>query len=466
MNPANDVAAKTRSAGLAALTLAVALGSTGCATSGGDLWHSGSSSLSSLLWPRERAEPGYDLYAQNMAGSKAVKQSQQGQAEAAGGVDSGAADRNRPSKPAGQTAAEPAADGQGANASSAFAEPRPRAVNDARVRVTLGRPESVPVLKDADGRPGPLVASNAPAVEGPLAEEAAPTPAPAPRRRTTGPKPEPAPDLAAAEPAPAAEAPALARAEPPAEPPAARPEANLKTILDEARDRLEAMSTYQVAITRVERVGGQVLPEEKALLSIRRNPKAVRLEWPEGANKGREVIYSAAINDKVMHVNVANSAIPIPRMSIPVDSPLAMRNSRHAITEAGFDTIFNNLSKQVDSQGRPTGAEGKLTYKGMQQPEGGDRPCHLIQRITPTKEVWRVYLDPDSLMPVVVTAHQADGGLLESYRYENLKANPTDLAAAEAFDPDKRWGPSQGLFSRIARAAAGTNAGQPAATTR
>jgi hypothetical protein len=224
------------------------------------------------------------------------------------------------------------------------------------------------------------------------------------------------------------------------------------------------MRTYQVAITRTERVNGQVLPEEKALLSIQRNPKAVRLEWPEGPNQGREVIYSAAVNDKVMHVNVANSAIPIPRMTIPVDSVLAMRNSRHSITEAGFDTIFDNLSGQLDANGRPTGAEGRLTYKGLQKTEGVDRPCHLIQRITPSKEIWRVYLDPDNLMPVVVTAHQPDGGLLESYRYENLKANPADLAVAEAFDPDKRWGEAKGLFSRIARAAAGT-ADAPAPTT-
>ena len=194
--------------------------------------------------------------------------------------------------------------------------------------------------------------------------------------------------------------------------------------------------------------------------------KAVRLEWPEGSNKGREVIYSAAINDRVMHVNVANSAIPIPRMSIPVDSPLAMRNSRHSITEAGFDTIFGNLSGHVDAQGRATGVEGRLTYKGLQRPDGVDRDCHLIQRITPSKEVWRVYLDPDSLMPVVVTAHQADGGLLESYRYEGLKADPVELASDAAFDPDKRWGESKGLFSRIARAAGGATEQPAPPTTR
>ena len=155
-----------------------------------------------------------------------------------------------------------------------------------------------------------------------------------------------------------------------------------------------------------------------------------------------------------MHVNVANSAIPIPRMSIPVDSPLALRSSRHAITEAGFDTIFDNLFKQLVSAGNTPPPGGRLTYKGLQKPKELDyRPCHLIQRITPAKEIWRVYLDPESLMPVVVTAHQADGELIECYKYTNLQANPTQLAAADAFDPDKRWGESKSLFSRLAKAA-------------
>lgn len=466
MTPANAVARRGRSARRTVLILAAATSAAtlevGCAT--GDAWRAGAGAMTSMLWSRATTEPGYDLYAKNMADSKAMQNSESLAAAPA---------RSRSSSEARAEDQKPAA---GSEPSVAASRPRGRATADESVRVTLGRPESLPVLKDPDGAPGPLVASTTPQ---PASNATVPA---ASRPPSTRPADEPlapaaAPEIAAAdaplepppaEPAPrgdarAEEGPALAGAQVAAE--ASGPSApDLKSILDQAKARLEAMSTYQVAITRVERVGNQVLPEEKALLSIRRNPKAVRLEWPEGSNKGREVIYSAAINERMMHVNVANSAIPIPRMSIPVDSPLALRNSRHAITEAGFDTIFNNLAKQVDDQGRPTGAEGRLTYKGLQKPEGSDVACHLIQRITPAKEVWRVYLDPDTLMPFVVTAHQADGAVLESYRYENLKADPTELASADAFDPDKRWGESKGLFSRLAKAAGGGSEPPPTAT--
>ena len=37
---------------------------------------------------------------------------------------------------------------------------------------------------------------------------------------------------------------------------------------------------------RRERVGGAVQPEEEVLLSIRRKPKAVRLEWTERIEQG------------------------------------------------------------------------------------------------------------------------------------------------------------------------------------
>jgi hypothetical protein len=442
MNSANHAACQFRTARRVVASIVVASGlacSTGCAT-GGQVWHAGSSAMTGLLWSRATADPGgYDPYAAQMANSKAVL--------AARGVAPEQA----------QTAPDPAAnpkadDGDRKPTASPEALPAAdRRTPDPSLRVTLGRPESVPVLRDYDGKPGPLMASAAPSPSPARVPEAAAPPVAAPESR----RERQAPPVVES----AAEPPQVAVAQ------AAKPaEVNLKELLDEARGRLETMRTYQVAITRTEQVNGSILPEEKALLSIRRNPKAVRLEWPEGPNQGREVIYSAAINDKVMHVNVANSAIPIPRMTIPVDSVLATRNSRHSITEAGFDTIFDNLSGQIDAQGRPTGIDGRLTYKGLQPVDGLDHPCHLVQRITSTKEIWRVFLDPDSLMPVVVTAHQADGGLLESYRYDRLKANPTDLAAVEAFDPDKRWGEAKGLFSRIARAAAGS-ADTPASTT-
>ena len=63
-------------------------------------------------------------------------------------------------------------------------------------------------------------------------------------------------------------------------------------------------------------MGGQLQPQEELSLSVRTEPKAVRLEWADGPNKGREVIYSSALDPRMLFVHMANSAIPLPSMKI------------------------------------------------------------------------------------------------------------------------------------------------------
>jgi hypothetical protein len=228
-----------------------------------------------------------------------------------------------------------------------------------------------------------------------------------------------------------------------------------KAILARSEARLQSLKTYQVKISRTERVGGRILPEEQIILSIRRDPKSVRLEWADGPNQGREVIYSSRIDDKSLFVHMPKSAIPLPTMKIAVDSPLVMKNSRHAITEAGFDTIINNLRKSLD--GTQKTDMGRLAYRGVEKPPGLDRPSHVFTRRAPSGETWTVFLDATTMLPSMVVAKDASGEMDERYVYHEVREDPTDLASAEAFDPDQRWGQSQGFLSRFARATPGSD---------
>jgi hypothetical protein len=230
-----------------------------------------------------------------------------------------------------------------------------------------------------------------------------------------------------------------------------------KAILAQAEARLKGMSTYQVKISRVERVGGQLQPEEDILLSIQRDPKAVRLEWTDGPNKGREVIYSSTLDPQMIFVHMPSAPIPIPTMKIAVDSPMVMRNSRHAITEAGFDTIIDNLRKSRAAATKDQPARDALNYKGIETPPGLDAPSHHFVRKTPSGETWNVYLDSRTLLPRLVSAEDSRGELVERYIYREVRENPADLKTASAFMPDQRWGESNGLLSRLARAAASSS---------
>jgi hypothetical protein len=223
-------------------------------------------------------------------------------------------------------------------------------------------------------------------------------------------------------------------------------------FLAQAEAKLRALKTYKVKVSRVERVGSQLQPREELSLSVRTKPKAVRLEWSEGPNKGREVIYSTAVDPKMMFVHMANSAIPLPAMRIAVDSPLVMKNSRHSITEAGLDTVIDKLRKAGRQEGDADNQD-KLEYRGPQKAPGLDHPCNEFVVRSTAGELWKVYLDPRSNLPCLVVGEDRRGELIERYVYGDIEPNPPDLALAEAFEPDKRWGDSKGLLSRLARAA-------------
>jgi hypothetical protein len=248
--------------------------------------------------------------------------------------------------------------------------------------------------------------------------------------------------VAAAEPQPAP----LPSAEEPAG------EANLASVVADAKARLESMTSYKVPIKRQERVGSALLPAEEILLSIRREPRAVRIEWPDGPSKGREVIYSATEHDGLMHVKMPPSAIPVPPLALAPDSPMVKRTSRHPITEAGYEAIVEGLERAVAQSSTPNSPLGKVTYGGLENPGPLEQPAHKIVRVTPEGETWRVFLDPTTKLPVLVEGTAPNGDLLEHYQFGEPTADPDDLAAADAFDPNKRWGPPTGLLSRIARA--------------
>ena len=237
-----------------------------------------------------------------------------------------------------------------------------------------------------------------------------------------------------------------------------------KGILASSEARLQSLKTYQVKISRTERVGGRILPEEQIVLSIRREPKAVRLEWADGPNQGREVIYSAQLDDKSLFVHMPKSAIPLPTMKIPVDSPMVMKNSRHSITEAGFDPTIQHLLKAQD--GSHKAELGRLAYRGVEKPPGLDRPSHVFTRYAPSGETWTVFLDASTLLPCMVVAKDSSGELNERYIYHDVRENPSDLVGVDAFDPDQRWGQAKGFLSRFARATGSDSPNNRQSTTK
>ena len=226
----------------------------------------------------------------------------------------------------------------------------------------------------------------------------------------------------------------------------------LTAILAESRTAIDRLTTYQVNMNHQERVDGVLNPPEDVLLSVRRSPKAVRIEWLDGAHKGREVIYVANDAKGLMHVHMGDSALPIPDITMSPDSPLAVRSSRHPINEAGFEIVVDRLEKFLQAQTSHPGGDNTLVYEGLEQPAGVAKPCHKILRVSPEGEHWLVYIDPNTHFPTLVQGTTGTGELIERYIFREPSVDPAELARNEAFDPVARWGEPRGFLQKLARA--------------
>lgn len=225
--------------------------------------------------------------------------------------------------------------------------------------------------------------------------------------------------------------------------------AKLRDLIAGSQSNLSQIRNYQVAMRRQERVGDVLQPAEDLILSIRREPRAVRLEWAGSKNPGREVIYSATETGGQLQIHTPGSLLP--DMTLAPDSPLVLRSSRHPITEAGLDSILQRLEQSLQPHLAGTPTRARLAYEGLETPPEIGRPCHKIVEHRENGEVWVVYLDSDSLLPAMLHATAAGGELLEHYAFRDLKIDLPELAHADAFRPEARWGSSKGFLSRVAR---------------
>jgi hypothetical protein len=197
-------------------------------------------------------------------------------------------------------------------------------------------------------------------------------------------------------------------------------------------------------------------------LNIRREPTAVRLEWPDGPYKGREVIYAAGENGGLMHVRTANALLPVPPMA--PDSPLVLRSSRHPITEAGFDPILDKMDTALRRQGAGDVSADRFSYAGEEPLPNSQRICDKIVYVTANGETWQVYIDAQSHLPARVQANAQNGDLLEVYDFGVVEIDVPDLLEAAAFNPSLRWGPSRNFLQRLTRSSMEENHGSSSAT--
>ena len=130
-------------------------------------------------------------------------------------------------------------------------------------------------------------------------------------------------------------------------------------------------------------------PAEIVTLSILRSPRCVRLEWREGANQGREVLYQRGRPDARQDAQPRSChASPSPPIARSLSATAATPSAR----PGSIPSSPSSSSPSAATRPATTGSD-TISYGGVESPFPGAPACHKLERLTATGETWLVYLD-------------------------------------------------------------------------
>ncbi len=204
------------------------------------------------------------------------------------------------------------------------------------------------------------------------------------------------------------------------------------TWINEARRNYTAVRDYSGTLITKERIQGKML--EDNVIDIKfKAPFAVHMKWQgPAASRGQEVAFVAGKNNNKMrvHSNKLGGGKLLGWMSIDVNDPRVLENSRHTIVEAGIGNLIERTVKALETDK----AMGK-TETRISEAQFNGRGCYRIESIRREKGTqyyaYRsvIYLDKESKLPIRnenydwPSAANPEGDLLEVFSYLNLRFN-------------------------------------------
>jgi hypothetical protein len=204
-------------------------------------------------------------------------------------------------------------------------------------------------------------------------------------------------------------------------------------LLNEARGTFQHVQDYECQLVKQERVKGKLLPESMMIMRVRNKPFSIYLRGDSpGAGKGLEVCYVEGRNHGMMRAHPAGMLGVLGFWSVDTHDPRAFENNRHCISEAGLGNLLESTARYWEMERR---LNKTLVYITGEQV--GNRACKRIETVHPERNAGTFYgyrcvlwLDEATHLPTGAETYDwprqggpAEGELLESYRYLNLRCN-------------------------------------------
>jgi hypothetical protein len=209
------------------------------------------------------------------------------------------------------------------------------------------------------------------------------------------------------------------------------------------QDQLKSVAGYTATFHKQERIKGVLGPEQTLEMKLRHHPFAVYFKYL-APYEGKEVVYAEGHHDnKIIAHSGGVARFLVPRLAVPPDHPLALAETRHAITEVGLANLTDRLvgfrrldledPEAVTILDRTTDTEGRPWLRSFHTHPHFDarRPFAQVE----------ILYDPETRLPLEIKnydwpqpGHAGEELLLaEHYVYENLDLNAS-LSALD-FDP-------------------------------
>ncbi|MCA9040410.1 MAG: DUF1571 domain-containing protein [Planctomycetaceae bacterium] len=112
------------------------------------------------------------------------------------------------------------------------------------------------------------------------------------------------------------------------------------SILEDGLENLQGIPDYSATFIKQERIAGSIIEPSLINLKIRHEPFSVYMKWLNG-DKGRELLYVDGENqgDMVVRVGGVRGRF-LPALNLNPHGDLAMKESRHPITEIGIKNLI------------------------------------------------------------------------------------------------------------------------------
>jgi hypothetical protein len=216
----------------------------------------------------------------------------------------------------------------------------------------------------------------------------------------------------------------------------------LLRALVQAGERLNKVESYTATFHKQERIKGKLGPEQTLAMKVRQRPFAVYLKFLAPTH-GKEVVYAEGHHDnKVIAHGGGVARFLVPRLAVPPEHPLALADSRHAVTEVGLANLTSRLihfrEKDLEDDEAITLLDRVTDCKGRSRL----RSVHFhptFHEGRPFAKVEVLY-EPGTFLPLEIhnydwprPGHEGDLLLAEHYAYEDLRLDAT-LTAMD-FDP-------------------------------